>query len=120
MLIEDNPELRELTTACLEHAGYGVLSAENGQDAIEKMTGRASPSLILLDLMTPVMDGWFFCEERVNHANLASAPLVVVSAVPHQDPRTPKLGAVDYVGKPADLDTLLTVVERWCRAPRHA
>lgn len=118
LVIEDNPDLRDLVTTLLERSGYDVVGAENGSDVLSTIEDRPAPALILLDLTTPVMDGWTFCAERAHHPTLATVPLVVFSAIPPEDPRMRALDASGYLPKPADLEQILAMVRRWC-APRE-
>jgi CheY-like chemotaxis protein len=77
--------------------------------------GAHTPSLILLDLVMPVMDGQRFREhqQRVRDANITAIPVVVVSGAPDGQAIARSIGAVDVVTKPIDLDRLVAVVQRY-------
>ena len=109
---EDDPDIREAVQQLLEAEGYPVEVAANGAEALDRLHRGTRPGLILLDLMMPVMDGWQFCREREKEPDLASIPLVVLSAVSRRDPRNACTRAVDYLGKPLDIDALLSTIER--------
>ena len=79
LLVEDDPVIRELTRAILEKEGWKVIEAENGRVALECME-RMRPSLILLDLMMPEMDGFEFAATVRKHQEWRSIPIVVVTA----------------------------------------
>ena len=79
LLVEDDPATREVTRAILEKEGWKVSEAENGRVALECME-RERPSLILLDLMMPEMDGFEFAARVRRHPEWRSIPIVVVTA----------------------------------------
>ena len=79
LLVEDDPATRELTRALLEKEGWEVLEADNGRVALACME-RDRPSLILLDLMMPEMDGFEFAAEVRRHPEWRSIPIVVLTA----------------------------------------
>ena len=79
LVIDDDPEARLLTRAMLEKEGWSVSEAENGADALKSME-RERPSLIFLDLLMPVMDGFAFAAEVWRHPEWRSIPIVVVTA----------------------------------------
>ena len=115
LLIEDDPDIRELMNQALLFENYTVVTAENGLEAIGKLRAVAgtpqAPGLILLDLMLPVMDGWNFVEECLKDPALASIPIVIISA----SNREMKGGnIVGYLRKPLDLEDLFTQVRKYC------
>ncbi|HJW37983.1 MAG TPA: response regulator [Candidatus Udaeobacter sp.] len=79
LMVEDDPATRELTRAILEKEGWMVSEAENGRAALACME-RERPSLILLDLMMPEMDGFEFVDRVRQHPEWRSIPIVVLTA----------------------------------------
>jgi CheY-like chemotaxis protein len=79
LLVEDDVGLRELTRRQLQKVGWVVVEAENGREALERLTGIA-PAVILLDLMMPEMDGFTFLTELHQHEEWRSIPVIVTSA----------------------------------------
>jgi PAS domain S-box-containing protein len=79
LLIDDEPLLRAAMRRVLENSGCRVTEAENGEVALAKME-QERPSLIFLDLMMPVMDGFVFADRVRAHADWRSIPIVVVTA----------------------------------------
>jgi len=79
LLVDDDPASRELTRTILEKEGWEVSEAENGRAALECMK-RERPSVILLDLMMPEMDGFEFAAQVRRHPEWRSIPIVVVTA----------------------------------------
>jgi len=113
LVVEDDPDVRDALTTILETEGYHVVKACDGQEALGQLRA-STPSLILLDLYMPVMNGWAFRAEQLRDPKLASIPVVVVSADSMVAKRAADLGAAGYVGKPIDFDRLLSLVATHC------
>jgi GAF domain-containing protein/CheY-like chemotaxis protein len=79
LVVDDDVALRELLRRMLEPEGYTVVEAENGRIALERLRG-VSPSVILLDLMMPEMDGFEFVAEFRRHEAWRTIPIVVITA----------------------------------------
>ena len=75
------------------------------------MLGADLPSLILLDLMMPTMNGWEFRAEQLEDLRLASIPLVVLTGDGNASEKARVLRATSYIVKPVHLDSLLAVVQ---------
>ncbi len=109
LVVDDDEDLRELVSDALVLAGYRVRTARNGKVALEQAQ-LMRPDLIVLDLMMPVMNGWQFLEAQREDPDLASVPVIVVTAGPDSQAE----GAAVFMRKPFDVATLLTVVARFC------
>jgi GAF domain-containing protein/CheY-like chemotaxis protein/anti-sigma regulatory factor (Ser/Thr protein kinase) len=79
LVVDDDAEVRQLLRRMLESEGFAVVEAENGRVALERLRGE-SPSLILLDLMMPEMDGFEFVAELRRHEGWRAIPVVVITA----------------------------------------
>jgi CheY-like chemotaxis protein len=121
LVVEDDPDIRELLAETLHQAGLHVATAENGFEALTLLReGRFAASGILLDLMMPVMDGYAFLYERRKDPSLASIPVAVVTAA-HTVNLSQMGPSVEIVRKPIDARRLLAVVgELRQRAPARA
>jgi CheY-like chemotaxis protein len=116
MVVEDDAETRELIAEVLRDDGYAVLTAANGAEALASLrAGLPPPTLILLDLMMPVMSGWQFLDERAGDQTLARIPVLVLSADPTRQLASSR-GVVAVVGKPFDLPRLLKLVRAVTKA----
>lgn len=115
LIVEDDRDIAETLAEILEYNGYEALTAGNGKEALDKLRqGDRLPRLILLDLMMPVMDGWQFREAQSGDPALASVPVIIVSAHVRAREAAVQLGAVGWLKKPVDLDTLLrAVADHW-------
>jgi CheY-like chemotaxis protein len=79
LIVEEDPTIRNMTRDILEKEGWKVNEAESGTTALECMK-RERPTLVLLDLMMPEMDGFEFADLMQHHPEMQSIPLVVVTA----------------------------------------
>ena len=79
------------------------------------LRGGAVASVILLDLMMPVMDGWQFRDEQRRDPSMSHIPVVVVTAAGPRE-RVPPIDADAWMPKPIDLDGLLETLEAFCPA----
>jgi CheY-like chemotaxis protein len=111
LVIEDDPTIRLTLRAVFESEGYDVLSASNGKAGLELLRVMQPPSLILLDLMMPVMTGWEFLREIQKDTKVSPIPVVVMSA----GGITPLTHAKHFLKKPLDIDDLLQIAVRFCK-----
>lgn len=80
LLVNDDPDASDALGCLLEYEGYRVESAEDGRQALQKLKAGLDPSIILLDLIMPVMDGYQFRAEQLKDGALAAIPVIVFSA----------------------------------------
>ena len=113
-IVEDDTDTREMLAKFLELEGFSVAVAANGKQALESLRQGTTPSVILLDLMMPVMDGWEFRKLQVEDPDLRDIPTIVVSAAGRD--RLAKVSADAYLSKPVDMDELLARVSEFCAA----
>jgi CheY-like chemotaxis protein len=116
LIVEDDFDIREALTQILEEEGYRVRCAANGQEALAVAAEDPVPSLILLDLMMPVMNGWQFRAEQLKDARIASVPVLIISADPQLQSKAEALGVAGLLRKPIALDDLLSAVKDHCPA----
>lgn len=117
LVVDDDHDIRELTVAALEVAGYLVISAADGQEGLDLLASASPlPSLILLDMMMPAMNGQTFRNLQKQNPAVAHVAVVVVSAYPDLARLAQEMGAIAYVEKPADLRELLQIVKAHCDA----
>ena len=112
LIVEDDLDVREALTQVLEFEGYYVVGATNGQEALDQLRAGAHPSLILLDLMMPVMDGLQFRAAQMRDPSLAQIPVIVISADGKVEQKVASLGVAGYMKKPLDVDSLLALIAR--------
>jgi len=112
LVVEDDNDLRESICAVLTDAGYTSWAAENGEVALERARAER-PSVILLDLMMPIMNGWEFRSEQLRDPELSSIPVIIMTADGRAREKAKALHA-DYLRKPITLDALLDMVDNYC------
>lgn len=123
LVVDDDRGIREALAALLEREGYRVRCAENGAVALEVVRGPCKPSLMLLDLMMPVLSGFELLEMLEDgDPDLRAVPIFVVSAFNAPLTRDCECGGVKRCfGKPVDVAALLGAVrERLLTGPRQA
>jgi CheY-like chemotaxis protein len=113
LIVEDEADIRDSLAEILVMEGYEVVTAENGSHGLAVAT-RVRPTLILLDLLMPEMDGWAFRAHQRCDPALATIPVVIMSAVDNIRREASALGA-DYLVKPIVLAALINAVERHSR-----
>jgi CheY-like chemotaxis protein len=112
LVVEDDCDLRELLAEILARAGYSVVQAANGKEALECLCGVERPRLILLDLSMPVMNGWQFHEALKANERLADIPVLVVSARRDGEKALP-VASERFLRKPFELASLLDMVGKF-------
>ena len=115
VLAEDDSRLRNLYTKALTAAGYTVLSASNGVEAII-LLGKVTPKLVLLDIMMPCMNGIEACK-RVRGIVGVDVPIIFLSTLDRLDVLRGCVaaGADDYLIKSDSLQTLVERINQWTR-----
>ena len=112
LVVDDDPDILDALVEILEAEGYQADRARNGQEALERLH-ESRPTLILLDLMMPVMDGWEFAQKlKEEPGELAQTPVVVLSADRNVSAKAGELGAVGHLAKPFELADLLKMVRK--------
>ncbi len=114
LVVEDNANVRELIDVTLRFKGYPVVTATNGQEALD-LIAQEKPALIITDILMPKMDGYSLAHALRKDPATRQIPLIFISATyltPEDKNFALSLGAVRFVEKPIDTaDFLLTVAE---------
>jgi CheY-like chemotaxis protein len=113
LLVEDDAAVVSSLGEALREEGLDVAAARNGREALALLRQGLRPSIIVLDLMMPVMDGWDFRYEQLLDPTLKEIPVVVITATGFS-PSTihAQLGQVDVLPKPVPYLDLLALVRR--------
>jgi CheY-like chemotaxis protein len=111
LLVEDHQTSADGYAQLLTAAGYGVARAKDGYEALAEVS-RSAPSLILLDLKLPKLDGWELLERLKADAAVSSIPVIVVTgdSLPTHHDMARARGAAAVLSKPIEPDALLAVV----------
>jgi DNA-binding response OmpR family regulator len=119
LIVEDDPDTREMLAALLATEGFHAVSAEDGLEALHLLRTvrhRAPdvPCLVLLDLKMPRLSGNEFRRAQLGDPIVATVPIAVMSGAVDAAELGATLGAVATLTKPIDFDVLLAVVRRYC------
>jgi len=108
LVVDDEPHIRQILKFTLEKAAYQVFCAADGEEALEKMA-EVKPSLILLDVMMPKMDGFEVCRKMRQDFALSQIPVIILTAKGDLNEKVRGLdgGANDYLVKPYSNEELL-------------
>lgn len=109
LLIEDDEEIRSALEDALAAEGFQVIATKNGAEGLEALESTEGISLVLLDLMMPVMNGYEFIGHVRKREDFRGIPLIVVSA---NAERRKIDGADSVIHKPFDLDRLLESIRK--------
>ena len=120
LIVEDVPNVLELLEVTLRFKGYAVITARNGEEALEVIS-KTRPVLIITDILTPTMDGYAFIQQLPVTPATRAIPVVFLSATyvtPEDKQFALSLGAARFMEKPIDTeDFLLTVAELVTQQP---
>jgi CheY-like chemotaxis protein len=114
LVVDDDRDIRESLQEILEDEGYPAATAKNGAEALQRVR-ELRPCLIVLDLFMPVMDGAEFRRQQLADPEIASVPVVIVSAAVGLEERISALRPTSHLEKPIRLERLLEVVATFCR-----
>ena len=113
LVVDDDPNSRDIVQTFLESRGYEVAAAADGKDALALLE-EFRPGLVLLDVMMPGMDGWEVARVIKNHPDFGRTRVVMLTARSDFSDKTEGLraGADDYIVKPIRLEELAERVEK--------
>ena len=113
LLVEDNELNRDMLIRRLSRAGIEAITAGDGQQALELMLSER-PSVVLMDMNLPVMDGWTACRKAREDERIKHIPIIALTAHALEADRLNALeaGCDDYATKPVDFPALLTKIEK--------
>ncbi|HET7453500.1 MAG TPA: response regulator [Thermoanaerobaculia bacterium] len=117
LVVEDDPEVRDVIEELLRIEGFAVQSAVDGAEALARIRTGLRPSLILLDSMMPRMNGAEFLRARELDDDLLAIPVYLISASGDFDGTSSRYRIEGFLQKPFDPERLLEIVGRHA-APR--
>jgi CheY-like chemotaxis protein len=109
LVVDDDPNILDVVSELLDMEGYQVTTAANGAEALARLS-ETTPSLVLLDMRMPVLDGWGFI--RAVRERGLSPVVVVMTAAADARRWASEIGAQGVLAKPFDLDELIAAVQR--------
>ncbi|GMK45776.1 response regulator transcription factor [Paenibacillus glycanilyticus] len=118
LVVDDDPNIRELVSLFLRREGYEVIEATNGEDALTRLEA-VKPDLAVIDVMMPKMDGWALCSALRESFDMPLLMLTAKGETAHKV-KGFELGADDYVVKPFDPPELIVRVKALLKRYRIA
>jgi len=111
LIVDDEPDFREMMRFFLENCNFRVIVASDGQEGLEK--AQLKPDLILLDLNMPKLDGHQVCRTIKEDVSIRHIPIIILTAYKESLDKIEALniGAVDYIGKDISLEEILAKVK---------
>jgi len=113
LIIEDDEAIRTSLSDVLTSEGYKINEASNGKAAFEVLEGSSNPSLLLLDLMMPAMNGYEFSASIKKMPKYSSHPIIIMSAS-RDGEQYAKQEGYPFLKKPLDVEDLLNLVAKFC------
>lgn len=112
LVVDDEPDVASLLTLLLKSQGYDVVAAGDGQEALEKAR-TCQPSLILLDIMLPKLDGYKVARMLKFDENFGHIPIIMLTAKIQEKDKAMglEMGADAYVSKPFNTPNLLELIK---------
>ena len=110
LVVEDNVDIRSALVEILNMEGHSTAEAINGRAALNYLHNNPRPSMVLLDMMMPVMNGREFLDALEKEPGCSGIPVIIISAIADRIDTT---GAKECIGKPMDLNNLLDVVAKY-------
>lgn len=110
LIVEDDRDICSALVQLLTSEGFDVITAHNGQEALNILMAGARPHLIMLDLMMPIMDGYTFREEQLKNSDISSIPVIIMTADGQAQDKISKISCRHYIRKPFDVDDLLGLI----------
>jgi two-component system, cell cycle response regulator DivK len=115
LLVEDNPHNRKIFSGMLAHAGFTVLEAEDGHEALN--LAELSPDLILMDLSIPGIDGWEVTKRLKSAPKTKGIPIIALTAhaMRGDEERAIQAGCDGYLAKPISPKKVVEEVKRYLK-----
>lgn len=111
LIVDDDPDFLQLLEFDLKRKGYQTVTANNGEEGLEKAIS-VKPALIILDIKMPKMDGYTFVRRLKKEEETKDTPLIVLTSYEPMKDMFQLEGVKDYFVKSANMKTLLEAIER--------
>jgi CheY-like chemotaxis protein len=111
LIVEDRKAEREALDTLLTRAGYSVVALADGHEALTYLQNSPPPSLILLDMLLPVLDGWHFLSE-IKKTPSSAIPIIVTTGTVISRAWAASNGCRGFIKKPVESQTLFAEIDR--------
>jgi two-component system chemotaxis sensor kinase CheA len=120
LVVDDDPDIRELMERLFETSGHAATTAANGEEAIRRLREGLLPCLIILDLEMPVKDGFTFRREQLADPRLARIPVIICSSRHDAADIARHLQAAAHFAKSESFDALIPLIAAHCYQPSRS
>lgn len=110
LVVDDEPLIAMALEAALDDAGYSIVTAANGRQALERLAETPRPDLVLLDMMMPVMSGPAMLAAMAAHPELDGIPVIVLSSLPERAIRDRTTNVARILQKPYTAQEVLEAI----------
>jgi CheY-like chemotaxis protein len=110
LVVDDDRIIVALAKSTLEGKGYEVMTAQDGEEALQVLTKKI-PDLIMLDVQMPKMDGYAFIMKKIKDPAIAQIPVIVLTAEAKTAPLFKRHGVKNYLIKPFNTEDLLNKIQ---------
>ncbi len=116
LIVDDDEALAEVLSRRLQQQGFAAITADSGKEGLAKARSER-PTLIVLDLRLPDVDGFAICEELADSSATCAIPVIILSGMEQPDilRRCRAAGCFYFVRKPYDPNALLTLIRQAIR-----
>jgi len=118
LIVDDVDATRTGLAQLLDLLGYHTEQATNGLEAIERLHNNPHIAVVVLDLLMPEANGFWFREQQLNNPAIADVPVIVFTGAETNDVLTQALKVTEVLHKPVSADTLCAAVNRYCQPAR--
>ncbi len=119
LVVDDDPGSVELLKGILEKVGFEVASAKDGKEALTKL-GITKPSLMIVDVLMPEMDGFTFLKELKKNKETENIPVLILTIRKNMEDSFMAMGANGFLSKPIDTEILLETISKLSPHPAAA
>jgi CheY-like chemotaxis protein len=119
LVVDDDEDLLDVARDVIEHEGFRVLTAANGEEALRQLASGETPCLILLDMSMPGMDGQEFRRRQLSDPGIAGIPVVGFTGIANAEREATRIALSSVLRKPVNLHQLLETVAHYCSDPNH-
>lgn len=114
LVVDDSPTMRQMVAFTLSSAGYQVVEAGNGKEAVGKVNGGAKPDLVVTDLNMPEMDGITLIKEIRKMPALKFTPILMLTTEASDDKKKAgqAAGATGWIVKPFNPEQMMAVIKK--------
>jgi CheY-like chemotaxis protein len=118
LIVDDVDATRTGLAQLLQLLGYETAEAANGEEGIERLQNNPNIAVVVLDLLMPGANGFWFREQQLNDPAIADVPVIVFTGAETTDVLTQALKISEVLHKPVSADTLCAAVNRYCQPTR--